>query len=57
MSKLAYELQAKTLEFVLFDQLIQIHTKQFKGDTYMISESEVLIHVDYVHCIVLVLLS
>ena len=55
MSKLSHQLEAKSLEFVLLDEFVEVHAKQFEGDADVASEGEVFEHVDDVHRVVLVL--
>ena len=55
MSKLSHQLEAKSLEFVLLDEFVEVHAKQFEGDADVAPEDEVFEHVDDVHRVVLVL--
>ena len=48
--------EAEALELVLLDELVQIHAEQLEGHADVVSEGEVLQHVDDVHARVLVLL-
>jgi hypothetical protein len=40
MGKFANKLKGEAGEFVLFDEFIQIHGKEFKRDTNMVAERE-----------------
>lgn len=48
--------EAEALELVLLDELVQVHAEQLEGHADVVSEGEVLQHVDDVHARVLVLL-
>lgn len=41
--------EAEALELVLLDKLIEVHAEQLKGHAYVVSEGEVLQHVDDIH--------
>ena len=57
MSKLSDQLKAEPLELILFDQLVQIDTKQLKGDAGVGAKDEMVKHMDNVIAIVFVLLA
>lgn len=48
MGKLSHQSQAKALELVLLDELVQVDAEQFKRETDVVSEGEVVQQVDYV---------
>lgn len=48
--------EAEALELVLLDKLIEVHAEQLEGHADVVSEGEVLQHVDHIHIEVLVLL-
>ena len=57
MSKLSDQLKAEPLELILFDQLVQIDTKQLKGDAGVGAKDEMVKHMNNVIAIVFVLLA
>lgn len=42
MSEFSNKLQAETLKFILLDQLIKINVQEFKDDTHVIAEYEII---------------
>ena len=48
MGKLSHQRQAKALELVLLDELVQVDAEQFKREADVVSEGEVVQEVDYV---------
>lgn len=57
MRKLTHQLQAKALEFVLLNQLVQIDREQLESDACVISERKRVEHVYDVHRVVLILFA
>lgn len=56
VGKLPDQREAKALELVFLDELVQVHAEQLEGHADVVPEGEVLQHVDDVHAGVLVLL-
>lgn len=56
MGELPDQREAEALKLILFDELIKVHAEQLKGHADVVSEGEILQHVDDVHARVLVLL-
>ena len=57
MGKFANKLKGEAGEFVLFDEFIQIHGKEFKRDTNMVAEREWLVAVYDIVGVLLVLFA
>jgi len=57
VGKLPDQRQTETLEFVLLDQLVQVHGEQLECDADVVSESKSLNHVNDVVCVFLVLFA
>lgn len=51
------QLEAEPLEFVLFDEFVEVDGEQFESDAHVIAEGERVEHVDDVHGVVFVLLA
>lgn len=56
VGKLPDQREAKALKLVLLDELVQVHAEELEGHADVVSEGEVLQHVDDVHARILVLL-
>lgn len=56
MGELPDQREAEALELVLLDKLVEVHAKQLEGHADVVSEGEVLQHVDDIHTQLLVLL-
>jgi len=48
VSKLAHETETEAAEFVLLDQLVEVHRQQLKRDADVLAECEVFQHVHHV---------
>lgn len=49
VGKLPDQREAKALKLVLLDELVQVHAEELEGHADVVSEGEVLQHVDDVH--------
>lgn len=56
MGKLPDQREAEALKLVLLDELVQVHAEELEGHADVVSEGEVLQHVNDVHARILVLL-
>jgi len=54
VSKFSYKLQTKSLELILLNELIQIERQELEGDASMVTECEIVTHVNYIHTVIFI---